>query len=94
MYKRQELRQAYQGDGRVRQLIDTAKKIEGMPRHASTHAAGVLIPSSPVSYTHLAAASAATSSATIHLRIPNTSTPVSIKSHLLTTWLAPRRFPF
>ena len=44
-----ELRQAYQGDGRVRQLIDTAKKIEGMPRHASTHAAGVLITSSPVS---------------------------------------------
>ena len=44
-----ELRSAYEGDERVHRLIDTAKKIEGMPRHASTHAAGVLITSSPVS---------------------------------------------
>ena len=43
-----ELRRAYEGDEEVRRLIDTAKKLEGMPRHASTHAAGVLITSKPV----------------------------------------------
>ena len=32
----------------VRQLIDTAMALEGMPRHASTHAAGVLITGQPV----------------------------------------------
>ncbi len=32
----------------VRQLIDTAMTLEGMPRHASTHAAGVLITGKPV----------------------------------------------
>ena len=37
------LRDAYEGDERIRTLIDTAKAIEGMPRHASTHAAGVVI---------------------------------------------------
>ncbi|MGJ4849833.1 DNA polymerase III subunit alpha [Bacillota bacterium Meth-B3] len=44
-----ELRSAYDGDERVRKLIDTAMKLEGMPRHASTHAAGVLITARPVS---------------------------------------------
>ena len=44
-----ELRRAYEGDELVKKLIDTAKKLEGMPRHASTHAAGVLITSKPVS---------------------------------------------
>ncbi len=43
-----ELRRAYEGDDQIHQLIDTAKKLEGMPRHASTHAAGVLITSKPV----------------------------------------------
>ena len=36
-------------DSDVHELIDTAKKIEGMPRHASTHAAGVVISDAPVS---------------------------------------------
>ena len=44
-----ELRAAYEGDERVKRLIDTARKLEGMPRHASTHAAGVLITSRAVS---------------------------------------------
>ncbi|MEG1811689.1 MAG: DNA polymerase III subunit alpha [Clostridia bacterium] len=44
-----ELRSAYESDPQVQKLIDTGKKLEGMPRHASTHAAGVLITSSPVS---------------------------------------------
>ncbi len=42
------LRDSYEGDERVRTLIDTAKAIEGMPRHASTHAAGVVITRRPV----------------------------------------------
>ena len=42
------LREAYEGDGTIRRLIDTAKAIEGMPRHASTHAAGVVITRRPV----------------------------------------------
>ena len=44
-----DLQKAYQGDERVHELIDTARKLEGMPRNASTHAAGVLITSRPVS---------------------------------------------
>ena len=43
-----ELREQYEGDERVKRLIDTAKALEGMPRHASTHAAGVVITKEPV----------------------------------------------
>ena len=43
-----QLRDAYQGDERIHRLIDMAKAIEGMPRHASTHAAGVVITRRPV----------------------------------------------
>ena len=43
-----ELRAAYENDERIQKLIDTAQKLEGMPRNASTHAAGVLITSRPV----------------------------------------------
>ena len=42
------LRDLYEGDPRVKELINTAKAIEGMPRHASTHAAGVVITRRPV----------------------------------------------
>ena len=38
-----ELKKLYDEDGTVKKLIDMAKTIEGMPRHASTHAAGVVI---------------------------------------------------
>ena len=38
-----ELKAQYEADPQVKELIDTAIKIEGMPRHASTHAAGVVI---------------------------------------------------
>ena len=38
-----ELKARYDADPKVQELIDTAIKIEGMPRHASTHAAGVVI---------------------------------------------------
>ncbi|MFB0920525.1 MAG: DNA polymerase III subunit alpha, partial [Oscillospiraceae bacterium] len=42
------LREMYEGDSRIKELIDTAKALEGMPRHASTHAAGVVISGKPV----------------------------------------------
>ena len=43
-----QLSDLYQGDPRVHKLIDTARALEGMPRHASTHAAGVVITKRPV----------------------------------------------
>ena len=42
------LRDAYEENPQVKGLIDTARAIEGMPRHASTHAAGVVITRRPV----------------------------------------------
>lgn len=38
-----ELREAYQQDEEVKYLIDMAKRLEGLPRHTSMHAAGVVI---------------------------------------------------
>lgn len=38
-----ELKDLYENDAKVKKLIDLALKVEGLPRHASTHAAGVLI---------------------------------------------------
>ncbi len=38
-----ELHNRYENDKTVRELLQMAKKIEGMPRQASTHAAGVVI---------------------------------------------------
>ena len=38
-----ELRRVYQEDGQVRELIDMSKRLEGLPRHTSMHAAGVVI---------------------------------------------------
>ena len=38
-----DLKVMYESDPQVKELIDQASKIEGMPRHASTHAAGVVI---------------------------------------------------
>lgn len=43
-----DLRAAYEGDPQVKTLIDFCKKLEGQPRHASTHAAGVVISKHPV----------------------------------------------
>ena len=42
------LRDMYEEDEQIKLLIDTAQAIEGMPRHASTHAAGVVITRLPV----------------------------------------------
>ncbi len=43
-----KLKEMYDGDQRIRMLIDTAKSLEGMPRNTSTHAAGVVITADPV----------------------------------------------
>ena len=42
------LRDMYEGDERLKNLIDVSRALEGMPRHASTHAAGVVITEKPV----------------------------------------------
>ncbi|MCI6229193.1 MAG: DNA polymerase III subunit alpha [Clostridiales bacterium] len=43
-----KLKELYDGDQRVKTLIDTAMRLEGMPRNSSTHAAGVVITADPV----------------------------------------------
>ncbi len=43
------LREMSDNDPKIKRLLDTARSLEGMPRHASTHAAGVVITASPVS---------------------------------------------
>ena len=43
-----ELRRAYESDPQIKNLIDMAKRLEGLPRHASMHAAGVVISKEPV----------------------------------------------
>jgi DNA polymerase III subunit alpha len=49
-----ELKAVYEDDERVQQLIDISLALEGLPRHSSTHAAGVVIASQPlVSYVPL-----------------------------------------
>lgn len=41
--KNPELKSAYEEDDRIKTLIDMSRRLEGLPRHTSTHAAGVLI---------------------------------------------------
>ena len=43
-----ELKVAYDEDERIKTLIDVSKSLEGIPRHSSTHAAGVVISSRPL----------------------------------------------
>ncbi|MDI7275888.1 MAG: DNA polymerase III subunit alpha, partial [Anaerolineae bacterium] len=43
-----ELRQAYEQSDYIRDLIDKARALEGVSRHASTHAAGVVISDQPL----------------------------------------------
>ncbi|MBQ7717740.1 MAG: DNA polymerase III subunit alpha [Clostridia bacterium] len=43
-----EFNKVYNTDERIKQLIDTSLALEGLPRHASTHAAGVVISAKPV----------------------------------------------
>jgi DNA polymerase-3 subunit alpha len=48
LQENRELNTIYNEDNAIRHLIDTAKKMEGIARHASTHAAGVVISSEPL----------------------------------------------
>jgi DNA polymerase-3 subunit alpha len=49
-----QLKDLYDSNERIRELIDTAVRLEGLCRHASTHAAGVVISPSPLTdYTPL-----------------------------------------
>jgi len=43
-----ELASEYKNDAAVRRLFDLARKLEGLPRHSSTHAAGVVIGDRPL----------------------------------------------
>lgn len=43
-----EFRMQYETDDEVKYLIDTCKRLEGLPRHSSMHAAGVVIGSKPL----------------------------------------------
>lgn len=43
-----ELKQAYESDDVVKNLIDMSMRLEGLPRHTSIHAAGVVIGSKPL----------------------------------------------
>jgi len=43
-----ELKKGYAENERIHRLIDVSRALEGLPRHASTHAAGVLITDKPV----------------------------------------------
>ena len=43
-----ELKEAYNNEERVKALIDVSRSLEGLPRHSSTHAAGVVIASRPL----------------------------------------------
>jgi DNA polymerase-3 subunit alpha len=48
IYESQELHNAYESDENTKRLIDMAMKLEGVARHASTHAAGVVITKDPL----------------------------------------------
>ncbi len=49
-----DLKRAYDGEPETRRLLDLAKKLEGVARHASVHAAGVVIADKPLTeYTPL-----------------------------------------
>lgn len=45
-----ELREMYEQNPQIKKLIDMASLLEGMPRHASTHAAGVVITREPLTH--------------------------------------------
>lgn len=51
-----ELKKIYDEDGRIKELIDISRELEGLPKNPSTHAAGVIITENPlIEYVPLAA---------------------------------------
>ncbi len=49
LYQEPRLKELYEQDEQIKQLLDTSKTLEGLTRHASTHAAGVVISKDPLS---------------------------------------------
>ncbi len=45
-----QLRTAIDEDDKVRQLIDMSRRLEGLPRHASVHASGIVVTKDPISH--------------------------------------------
>jgi len=43
-----ELKELYNNDTKVKYLLDMSMRLEGIPRHSSTHAAGVVVASKPI----------------------------------------------
>ncbi len=48
LVKSSDLKKMYNEDPEIRNLLDLAKAVEGLPRHTSMHAAGVIISNAPV----------------------------------------------
>ncbi|TDO83324.1 DNA polymerase-3 subunit alpha [Halanaerobium saccharolyticum] len=48
MKDQNKLQELYQNDGEIKELLDYARGVEGLPRHISTHAAGVIIGAEPL----------------------------------------------
>ena len=46
--QRKELRALYESSPEIRKMLEISERLEGMPRHASTHAAGVVITELPL----------------------------------------------
>ena len=46
--KNPELKNAYDSDGTIKQLLDISMRLEGLPSNSSTHAAGVIISGKPI----------------------------------------------
>lgn len=46
--KEPQLKEMYEGDPKVKDLLDIARRLEGLCRHASTHAAGVVVSPEPL----------------------------------------------
>jgi DNA polymerase-3 subunit alpha len=50
LQKEPELKKDYDSNAQIKQLIDTAQRLEGMSRHASVHAAGVVLATEPLEH--------------------------------------------
>jgi DNA polymerase-3 subunit alpha len=71
MEENNELRAIYEEDKIVRNLVDSAQRLEGVSRHASTHAAGVVISKEPLTrYVPLQRLSRADDEATVMTQFP------------------------
>jgi len=66
-----ELKDIYEQDDIIRKLVDSAMRVEGIARHASTHAAGIVISQEPLSkYVPLQRASKSNGEGTVMTQFP------------------------